>query len=374
MLSLRDPKDPLHQLKPYKVGKSLSEIKKTYNLSCVYRMASNEIPAYKNEVAQKAIQEMAHKGLHLYPDPKGSKLVKVLSQHFQLKESHIALGAGSSELIELLVKIFANPLNPKDCVVFSKGSFIAYKVACYASRMPFYEVNFRKDLHVDMEAFSKTVEGKKPAVVFLANPNNPTGLCCSRRDFKVFISLVSQHPNTLFVLDEAYREFVRTEDTQEGLDLLKEYKNLVVLRTFSKAYGLAGLRVGYMLGDEALVKRVHQVRRPFSVNAMAQYVAEKVFQSQEFMKQTCQKVHEGVDFFNKEFDDMGLKYYKTDGNFIFIKSPHSAASLYEKLLAEGLILRSFTDYPQHLRLTVGNEEENQTAVKIIRKALPLCTS
>ncbi len=359
--------DPISKLKSYKVGQSLSEIKRKYNPSHIYRLASNEIPAYRNKIALKALESL--KNLHLYPSPRGHKLVSALSEVLKIPIENIALGAGASELIELLVKRFCNPLDPNHCVVFSKGSFIGYKLAVQVCRVPFFEVPYQKDMNLNITKLIETIQKKNPRLVFVANPNNPTGLCSSKEDLNKLMKLAFQKPHIKFVLDEAYKEFVRTKDTFDGIKLFQDHKNVVVLRTFSKAYGLAGLRIGYMVADEECVREILRIRSPFSVSSVAQTVAEKVLKNQKFMLETCKQIHKEIDYLYEQFDLMKLKYYKTQGNFIFIDPKKDLNAFYGRLLKEGLILRTFYDYPSELRMTVGSRKENEVAVKILKKVL-----
>jgi histidinol-phosphate aminotransferase len=268
-------------LVPYQPGKPISETKREYGLKEVIKLASNECPFPPSEKVMTALQE-ALLELHRYPDGAAFEMKEAASKYYGVSTNQIAFGNGSNELIDLLIRIYCEP---GDQILTSQGAFIAYKISAQTARVSTIETPLKKDFSFDIPAMIEALK-KNPKVrlVFLPNPNNPTGTYVNDKEFAALMDVVGQRSDVLLVLDQAYQEFVRAPDYPDGLKALKQYKNVVILRTMSKVCGLAGLRVGFVLAKPEIVDLVNRVRDPFNVNSLAQVATIAVMQDSEFIK------------------------------------------------------------------------------------------
>ncbi len=356
---------------PYKPGKPISETQREYGLKFVYKLASNENPLGMSPKVMKAIQE-ALPSLFRYPDASCFELVQKISDVWQVPKAEVTVGNGSDELIDLLVRIYCEP---GDSIVTSDAAFVAYSVRAAASRVKVHRVPMTQDYRTDLPAIAKHLSNNRSKdrtkIVFLPNPNNPTGTYISDSDIQEFLQQFGNDENLLIVFDEAYTEFVRAKDYQSTQQYLKKYSNVIVLKTLSKVYGLAGLRVGVMLAPAATIDLVNRVRTPFNVNELAQVAAIAALDDFDFIRATCEATWQGLDYFYAELKKMGLPYIESQGNFVMFDTLRDVKEVDLALLKKGVILRPILNYgfKTHIRMSVGTENENQIAIKTLQDVL-----
>jgi len=355
--------DYIARLKPYVPGKPIEELEREYGISDSIKLASNENALGPSPKAVEAIMG-AVKDLHRYPDANNYRLKARLAEKLQVQTSQVVLGNGSNEIIELLVRTC---LREGDEVIMPSPSFLMYEIMVQAGGGTPVKVPLN-GLVIDLEAMGESLS-ERTRVVFVNNPNNPTGTIVSRDGFEWFLDQVP--PDVLVVVDEAYVEFIRDKNCPIGLDYLEGPKMVVTLRTFSKAYGLAGLRIGYGVMRQELADLVHRVRQPFNVNALGQIGALAALDDVAFFEKTIRTVHEGLDYLYGQMDQMGLKYFPTQTNFFLIDVQQDAKKVFEKMLRKGVIVRSMSayGYPSYIRINGGLPEENRRFVEALKEVL-----
>ena len=359
-------KKSIEQLVPYPPGKPIEELARELNINknFIIKLASNENPLGPSPKAIEAIKEKLSE-LHRYPDGSSFYLRKKLADKTGISINQIIIGNGSNELIELIVKAF---LSPNEEVIQAFPTFLVYEKIVNIAGARLISVPL-KEFKIDLNAIYNSIT-PKTKIIFLNNPNNPTGQAIEKEELKDF--LVSIPQDIIVVLDEAYIEFARENDKiAEGLELLGTYPLLFVMRTFSKAYGLAGLRIGYGFGSEELIDYMNRVRQPFNVNSLAQIAAVAALDDEEFIKKTVSVVNQGKKYLYTELDKLGLKYIPSVTNFFLIKVPGNAKDIYERLLRKGIIVRSMEAYnlPEYIRITVGLMEENKRFISALKEIL-----
>lgn len=354
-------------LTPYLPGKPIAEAKREFGLDRVFKLASNENPMGPSPAALKAIEaELAE--IHRYPDAAAFAMVQAYSKLLNVPANEIAFGNGSNELIDLLIRIYCEP---GDAIATSQAAFIAYKICAQAARVRTVETPLTKDGAFDLDALKKAVENdSRIRLVFIANPNNPTGTYVSRDKLDAFLAACATR-EILVVLDEAYYEFVRAKDYASGIELRGRYPNIVVLRTMSKVYGLAALRVGFAIASPQVIDLINRVRNPFNVSSLAQAAAVAALADQEHVKRVCQLTWQGLDFLMREFKAAGLPFYPSQGNFLLVDCQADSEKLFNALLRKGVIVRPVKNYglPTFLRISVGLEEENLAVIEALKSAL-----
>jgi histidinol-phosphate aminotransferase len=355
--------DYIAGLKPYVSGKPIEELEREYGITGAVKLASNENPIGPSPKAVEAIARVLH-NLHRYPDAGNYRLVTRLAEKLQVSPDEIVIGNGSNEIIELLVRTF---LREGDEVIMPDPSFLMYEIMVQASGGTPIKVPL-KELVIDLEGMA-AVLSPKTRMVFVNNPNNPTGTIVYKEDFEGFLQKIP--PDVIVVVDEAYIEFVRDEGCAVGLDFLGGGRTVVGLRTFSKTYGLAGLRIGYGLMDAALAELVHRVRQPFNTNLLAQVGALAALDDDAFLEETLRVVHAGLDFLYGEVAKLGLRYFPTQTNFFLIDTQRDARVVFEDMLRLGVIVRPMTayGYPNYIRINAGLPEENQRFVDALKQVI-----
>lgn len=358
-------------LVPYKPGKPISETQREYGLTTVYKLASNENPLGPSPKAMAAVRHaLDHQ--HLYPDPSHYELLHTLSKEWNVPTQQLGIGNGSDELIDLLTRIYCEP---HDGVLTSVAAFNAYEVSAPANRAVIHKVpmkeGFRFDLSAIADYFFAHHESKKIRLVFVSNPNNPTGTYAPKSEVEAFLERLGNRDDVMVIFDEAYNEFVRATDYVSAQSYIKQYKNLIVLRTFSKIYGLAGFRIGAMVAPPEVIEVFNRVRKPFNVNDLAQVAANAAVQDKEFIERSQQICWKGLDYFYKKLEELGLPYIPSQGNFVMFDTLRDAAKVHEALLRRGIIMRPLLNYgfKTHLRLSVGKEYENQAALEALADVL-----
>jgi histidinol-phosphate aminotransferase len=353
----------VQQLIPYVAGKPIEELERELGLTNIIKLASNENPLGPGKKALEAIQSALPK-LTLYPDGNGFNLKSALAIKYALNADQITLGNGSNELLELVARAF---LAPGLEAMFSQHAFAVYPIvtqAVGATAVIVPAFNYGNDL----EAMAARVSAKT-RVIFIANPNNPTGTLLSQLDLQRFISALPNH--CICVLDEAYFEFVADKNGINSLDWLKTNPNLIITRTFSKAYGLAGLRIGYGLSSPKIADILNRVRQPFNNNALALVAAEAALEDTGYLQQTIAVNSQGMSDLTAGFKSLGLEWIPSAGNFVSVDLKRPGQPIYEALLRKGVIVRPVGNYglPNHLRISIGTEVENKFFLKALTETL-----
>jgi len=359
-ISLHVP-DNIRSLKPYIPGKPMEELEREYGISDAIKLASNENPLGPSPKAVAAIQT-ALTGLHRYPDDGGHQLVERLSEHLSLDPSAIVLGNGSDEILTMLARAF---LRPGDMAIIPQPSFLMYElvVRWAGAKCAFVPL---KDMTVDLASIQSRITDRC-RMVFLCNPNNPTGTVVTREDFESFLDSIP--PDIVVVLDEAYGEFVSDHHSPRGIDYVDGDRLVVVLRTFSKAYGLAGLRVGYGFMAPEVAAIMHRVRIPFNVNIPAQVAATAALDDTAFLEKTRRLIKAELLYLADALDRLGMRHFPTQANFFLIDVGTLADDIYEKLLRQGVIVRSMAayGYPHYIRVNIGLPKENKRLIRTLEK-------
>lgn len=360
---------------PYLPGKPIAEVQRELGLKKIVKLASNENSLGCSPKAVEAIRKSASTSFR-YPEGPGTLLRRALAKHLKVDASQITLGAGSDEIIEILAKTF---FKPDDEVVVSDHAFIRYQMAADLMGAKAVVVPTREYAH-DLAAMAEAVTPRTKAI-FIANPNNPTGTYAGRAEVQKFFEILKAKAratdvNTLpfVVFDEAYYEFARSlaGDYPESIDYFRKGLNVIVLRTFSKIYGLAGLRVGYGVAAKEIVDALDRVRPPFNVSNVAQAAAIAALGDAAHLKKSAKMVEAGLAYLGKELDALGLEYAPSVANFLLVKvAPRKGKEIFSAMLKTGVIVRAMDEYgyADHFRVTVGTAAENQFFIRNLKKVL-----
>ncbi len=354
-------------LMPYQPGKPISETKRELGLTHVYKLASNESPLGPPRLAIEAIQR-AIPELHRYPDGACFEMRHALAKYFQVPADWLIFGNGSDELVDMLVQIYCRV---GEGVLTSQGAFSAYGISAKSVLAKVIHAPLGPDYRFDLHAMGEVLKRDDSIrLVFLPNPNNPTGTYFTAKEFDAFMEIAGKK-DIYVVLDEAYSEFVRAKDYPWGHDYQKKFKNILLLRTMSKVFGLAGLRAGVLIAPPDVVEVVNRIRKPFNINSLAQVACAAAVEDTEYLAKLRQLTWDGLDYYYAELTKMGLPFAPSQGNFVFFDTMTDAGKVFNGLLREGVILRPVKGYgfPQHLRMSVGLAEENEAAVRALRKVL-----
>lgn len=350
-------------VKPYVPGKPIEETKRQLGLKEVIKLASNENSWGPSPKAISAIKRSLS-GINRYPDAQGFYLKKRLAKFFGLSLENFVLGNGSDELIDVVIKTF---MEADENIVTSEGTFLEYEIIA--------QVNDRKVkkapllyFKYDLGAMLKLVD-KKTKLVFIANPNNPTGTYVTKYEVAEFINALPE--TVVVVFDEAYNTFIDVDDYPDSLSYLKKKKKVIILRTFSKAYGLAGLRLGYAITLPELVTYMERIRQPFNVNLLAQAAGLAALEDKDFLKKTRRMTLEGKDFIYRELSRMGLGYVLSVANFILVDVGRDSQEVFRSCLKFGVIVRDMGQYglKNFIRVTIGTQKENQRFLRVLSKVL-----
>lgn len=353
----------LQTLLPYSPGKPIEEVEREFGVAGAAKLASNENPFGPSPLALKATQEAAAT-VHRYPDGAGTALKACLAERLGVEPAQIALGNGSNELLELAARIF---LQPGDEAVMARPAFIIYRMACQALGAVAVEVPCRDFVH-DLAGMAAAVSSRTK-LLFVGNPNNPTGTAVPPATLEAFVRRLPPEP--LLILDEAYWEFLPEGERPRSLDWVREGRRCFVLRTFSKIYGLAGLRVGYGVGPPELVGLLDRLRAPFNVNALAQVAAAAALEDRAHVTRTIAGTAEGRAALAAGLTALGFRPVPSVTNFLLVDVLRDGAAVAEALLRRGVIVRPMGAYglPTHLRITVGTAAENARALEALRAVL-----
>lgn len=350
-------------VKPYVPGKPIEETKRQLGLKEVVKLASNENPFGPSPKAVAAMKKNLS-GVNRYPDAQGYYLKRGLARYFGLAAENFVLGNGSDEIIDILIKAF---VETDENIVTSDTTFLEYEIIAQVNNRKLKKAPLRY-FKYDLGAVLKLVD-KKTKLVFIANPNNPTGTYVTKDEVADFLKALPKQ--VIVIFDEAYDTFIDVDDYPDSLGYLRRKKKVIILRTFSKGYGLAGLRLGYALADPELVSYMERVRQPFNVNILAQAAGLAAIDDRNFLKKTRRLTLEGKDFIYRELSKMGLGYVPSVANFILIDVEKDGQEVFKSMLKSGVIVREMNQYglKNFIRLTIGTQKENQRAVRILRKVL-----
>ncbi len=358
------PKPGIDALAVYEPGRPLEEVAREHGLRAadLVKLASNENALGPSPKAIDAMRATAGK-MHLYPDGGAFYLRQALADKLGVSPDMLLFGNGSNELIEFLGHVF---LGPGTNLVMSQCAFVIYKLVADAFGAETLAAPMRGFTH-DLDAMADRVDAHT-RLVFVANPNNPTGTRVSAADLRRFLDRLP--PHVLLVMDEAYVELLPPDEQPPCLDWVREGRNLIVLRTFSKTYGLAGLRLGYAVADPEILRLLDKFRQPFNVNAMAQAAALAALEDDAYVEKTRALVRDGLAFFERECAALGLETVPSVANFLLVKTGKGRQRFVD-LQKRGVIARPMDGYglPDYLRFTVGTPAENQRAIDALREVL-----
>lgn len=352
-------------IKPYVPGKPIEEVEREYGLKDVIKLASNENPLGPSPLAVDSLQEAASR-VQLYPDGSCHYLREELAAHLGLEPKNLIIGNGSDEILKLVAETF---INEGDEAVMANPSFSEYDFCVTLMGGRSIKVPLDADFRHQPEAMLEAVT-PRTKLIFICNPNNPTGTIISGDQIK---KMLSQLPDrALIVFDEAYYEYVDDPEYLSGMELVKSgWKNVLVLRTFSKIYGLAGLRVGYGMGHEDLISWINRAREPFNVNSLAQLAARAALRDKAHVQKSRQMNSQEKEYLYGKFKELGLPYVPTQANFIFVDLKTNCREVFRRMLEQGVIIRTgdIFGHDTFIRVTIGTREQNQRFIRTLEEVL-----
>ena len=354
----------------YEPGRPIKEVARELGFKSsdeIVKLASNENALGPSPRAMKAMCAAAGR-MHIYPDGGAFYLRTALAKKLGVQADQILVGSGSNEILEFLGHVF---LSPNTSIVMADRAFVVYKLIAAMFGAQTITVPMRNYTH-DLEAMSAAIR-PDTRLVFVANPNNPTGTVVDNKALDRFLARLPE--SAVAVMDEAYIELLPPDQQPDTLQWVRERRKVVVLRTFSKTYGLAGLRVGYAVAPEACIQLMHRVRQPFNVNAMALAAAEAALGDDAFVRRTRRLVAEGLEFFSTAFERLNLQYVPSAANFILVKVGRGR-EVFKGLEREGVIVRPMDPYglPEHIRITIGTRAENRRCLRALERVLKARTA
>jgi len=357
-------KSHLKGLVPYPPGKTVEEIRRELGMSGkIYKFNSNENPLGTSPLVKRVVSELAE-SVHLYPEASYIELKQEIAKLWGVEPEQVVVGNGSDEVIELVFKAI---VDKDDEIVITEPSFLMYE--------KFAEIYGAKTKKVKLKNFSHDLEGilsavsENTKVVFIDHPHNPTGTVIKRSRWKEFLKALPRH--VLLVIDEAYADFIEEKDTPKGIEFLQERRECLVIRTFSKSYGLAGLRLGYGIGEKDFVKVLDSIRQPFNVNLVAAKAGVVALKDEEFLENTRKTIFEGRNYLTQELNNMGFEVIPSQANFIMVNFGNKAKFVYESLMKRGVLVRPLGAYgfSEWIRISIGLPDENQHLVKTLKEVL-----
>jgi len=353
--------DCVTKLQPYVPGKPIEELERELGISNIVKLASNENPLGPSDKVLDALSQ-ASKDITRYPDGNGFSLKSALAKKYQLSADQITLGNGSNDVLELIARAF---VTPADEVLLSQHAFAVYPLITQAIGAK-EVIAPARDYGHDLSAMS-TLISERTKLIFIANPNNPTGTYLEAAELEAFIAQVPE--TTLVVLDEAYVEY--GEQDVDSIDCLAKYPNLIITRTFSKAYGLAGLRVGYALSNPEIADLLNRIRQPFNVNSFALAAASVALKDDDYIVRTKQLNDAGMAQLVDGLKALGLASIPSKGNFITVDVQKNGDAVFADLLQQGVIVRPVTNYglPKHIRVSIGLKSDNQRFLDALKEVL-----
>jgi histidinol-phosphate aminotransferase len=351
----------IRDLQPYQPGKPIEELERELGITDIIKLASNENPLGPSPKVLDAVRA-ALKNITRYPD--GFDLTAKLAKYLNVSPKQITLGNGSNQVLNVIAQTF---LSPEHNAIVSAHAFIVYPIAVNMLGAQLKTIAAKNWGH-DLDAMADAID-VQTRIIFIANPNNPTGTWNTGKEIRAFMQRVPA--NVIVVLDEAYTEYVANPAYESGMNLLAQYPNLIVTRTFSKAYGLAGLRVGYSVSSEQVANLLNRVREPFNVNSLALVAAQAALDDPQYLQKSKELNSAGMKQLEIGFRELGLDFIPSIGNFIAVEFKQDAATVYQQLLQRGVIVRPMGVYqmPKHLRISIGLPEENARCLAALKEMI-----
>ena len=357
------PKPGIEAIRPYQGGKPIEEVQRELGITDIIKMASNENPLGPSPLAKEAIQQAAVQ-VNFYPDGNAYYLKGDLAAHVGVSPENLILGNGSNEVLQIIGETY---ISPNDEVIYSESAFVVYMLVAKTCGA--------KSIVTPMQGHTQNLEAMADAitnrtrVIFIANPNNPTGTMVTTDETEEFMARVSE--NVLVVFDEAYYEYVDRPDYPQTLPYVHDGGNVIITRTFSKIYGLAGIRIGYGIAKPEIIEMMNRVRQPFNCNLVAQAAARAALRDVEHVHQSQQLNASGKVYLYNALDQMGIEYVESEGNFILVHFEQSGQEIADVLMQEGVIVRPVAGYgfPNAVRVTIGTPAENERFVKTLKAVI-----
>ncbi len=358
-----NPRPGIETIQPYQGGKPIEEVQREIGIEDIIKLASNENPLGPSPMAMEAIKRAAGR-VNLYPDGNAFYLKNELAEHLEITPECLIFGNGSHDVLQIIGETY---ISPDDEVIYSESAFLVYMlvtIICGATSV----VTPRRDYAHDLDAMADAITDATKAI-FIANPNNPTGTMLTTDETERFLARV---PDDVFVVfDEAYYEYVERPDYPQTLPYVEEGRNVIVTRTFSKIYGLAGLRIGYGIAKPSTIDMLNRVRQPFNCNVIAQAAGRAALNDAEHVRRSLEFNAAGKIYLYEAFTQLGLEYVETEGNFILVQLGRSGQGVSEALLRKGVIVRPMAayDFPDAVRVTIGKPDENKRFISALREVL-----
>ena len=349
---------------PYTPGLTIEQIQERYGLTTVVKLASNENPLGASPVVQKAIARNANRAFR-YPQNHTPRLVKAISRAVDVPAESILVGNGSDEIIDMLVRMKAKP---GDNVICYEHCFSMYRMCAKLSGVEYREVPRGENFELPLDKLAEAAD-ERTAMVFVTSPDNPTGLAAGVEDLSVLAGVLPK--DCLLVVDEAYIEFAWPPESYSPVQAFDKFENLVCLRTFSKAYGLAGMRLGYGIMPAKLAALLKNARIPFTVNLLAEEAGLAALEDEVFFNETLSVVMHGREYFTNELGKLGCKVWPSQSNFVMFEPPMDAKAVFQALLEKGIIVRPLASFglPTCIRVNVGTDEENKIFIRTLGEIL-----
>lgn len=349
----------------YQPGKPIEELERELGLKDIIKLASNENPLGPSPKAMKAITEQLPQ-VYLYPDASHYRLRAALAERNGVDMEEVFVGNGSEEVFSLLIRSYCLP---GDNTVSCGAAFLAYRVCSQVHGVQYREPALTKDAAAEIEEMLRLIDDRT-RIVFLPNPNNPTGTYINRELLKKTLDALKDR-NVIVLLDYAYKEYARAKDLPAPLEFYRDYPNLIVTGTFSKIYGLGGLRVGYAIAHPDLLLAMRKVKMPFNVSALGMAGALAALDDEDHVRKAIEVNNEGIAYLEKEFSRLGLDYWPSQGNFLLVKMSKYPKAIYDGLLRQGVIVRPVAGYglKEYLRFSVGTMNENRRMIQSLEKTL-----
>ncbi|MGB9715412.1 MAG: histidinol-phosphate transaminase [Thermodesulfovibrionales bacterium] len=352
-------------LRPYVPGKPIEELERELGIRDSVKLASNENPVGPSPMALKAIIDVLMNSspslsINRYPDASGYWLKKEISKKFSVCEDEIILGNGSNELIDIAVRTF---LQPGDDAVMANPSFVVFPMSVQASGSKPIQIPLKNFTH-DLEAMADAVT-ERTKMIFIANPNNPTGTINRKGEFERFMDKIPE--GILVVADEAYHEYVTDPDYPDSMEYFRKGRDILILRTFSKIYGLAGLRIGYGIARKDIIKEMNKIRPPFNTSILAQNAAIYALRDDEHIRYSKEINEKGKSYLYTELKSLNIRFVPTEANFIYILLGYDSNVFYNEMLKRGVITRPVG--PGEIRVTIGLPEENERFIEALKKVI-----
>ncbi|MGQ9609242.1 MAG: histidinol-phosphate transaminase [bacterium] len=364
-MSKRLAKEGVLSIRPYEPGKPIEEVSRELGIpeQDIIKLASNENPIGPSPLGIKAIIDCADQ-VNLYPDGDCYYLKNDLAEYLKVKPENLIMGNGSNDVLQIIADTF---ITPDDEVIYSRHAFVVYSLVTQVADAKAVIVDMKDYTH-DLQAMADAITDKTK-VIFIANPNNPTGTMVTSEQVEQFMKRVPD--DVVVVFDEAYYEYVTRSDYPQTLKYIQDGRTVITLRTFSKIYGLAGLRVGYGITRPDIVEVLNKVRQPFNVSMVAQAAARASLKDKEHVAKSIKINSEGKEFLYKELEKMGLDYVPTEANFILIHVGRSGTEVMSKMLKKGVIVRPVGGYelPNSIRVTIGTPQQNQKFISALKEVI-----